>query len=103
MTYKLFLDDERFPPGDASSWCITRDYGSTIAMIEAFGCPELISFDHDLGEGPSGYDVARWLIETDLNYPGFLPHNFQFTIHSQNPIGAANIKGLLTPYLKQKQ
>ncbi len=49
-----------------------------------------ISFDHDLGAKKTGYDFAKWLIEHNIT--GF------FHIHSMNPVGASNIRQLLTHY-----
>lgn len=105
MTYRLFLDDEREPPDDGGSWVVARSYREAISiMITREEVPYLISFDHDLGEGRTGYDLAKWLVETDLWYGGkYLATNFRFVVHSQNPIGKQNIEGLLSGYLKQKE
>lgn len=48
-----------------------------------------ISFDHDLGNGISGYDVAKYIANNEYNLTGF-------TVHSMNPVGAKNIIELLT-------
>lgn len=101
MTYQLFLDDERFPA--SGEWRIARSYLEAVALMEAFGCPSKISFDHDLGEGPSGFDVAQWLIASDLNDPTFIPESFTFTVHSMNPVGARNIQLLMDRYLVFKR
>ena len=49
-----------------------------------------ISFDHDLGEKKTGYDCAKYLIET------FIENNIKyfpdFAIHSMNPVGRTNIQ-----------
>ena len=71
------------------------------------GNPSYISFDHDLGENErTGYDLAKMLIEDALNFPDWpeyqLPSDFSFYVHSQNPVGKANIEGLLNNYLKVK-
>ena len=50
-----------------------------------------ISFDHDLGYGATGYDVARYIVENNISIKGF-------TVHSMNPVGAENIINLLTHY-----
>lgn len=101
----MFIDDERFPP---KSWthfnfvCV-RSVESAIDFCISNGCPSYISFDHDLGGGPTGFDFAKWLIEQDLDRKGFLPNNFEFVVHSMNPIGRANITFLLTNYLAQRR
>lgn len=102
MRMRVFLDDERFPPFGSGQWDIVRDVKSFIAMCEQYGAPDFISFDHDLGGEETGMQCAQWLIERDLDQPGFLPANFTYDVHSQNPVGAANIRGLLEPYLRQK-
>lgn len=53
--------------------------------------PQEIAFDHDLG----GQDTAinfinhleNELIDSELKFP----KGFEYTVHSQNPIGAASI------------
>jgi hypothetical protein len=45
---KLFLDDERFPPDDGSEWVIVRSAFEAMLYCMDHGCPEFISFDHDL-------------------------------------------------------
>ena len=47
-----------------------------------------ISFDHDLGQGGTGYDVAKRIEE--LAYLGQLDP-IQYKVHSANPVGAGNI------------
>jgi NAD+-processing family protein with receiver domain len=110
---KLFLDDCR--PAPDFTWDIVRSYDQFIAYIKFHGVPDIISFDHDLGdehykhytEGEdkflstgeansrnidyskftekTGYDCAKWLVENNL-----LPK--QYFIHSMNPVGVMNIK-----------
>ena len=46
-----------------------------------------------------GVDLAKWLVEKDMDNPGFIPPNFQFFVHSQNPIAAERIKSYLGQYL----
>lgn len=100
---KLFLDDERFPPGDGEFWFIVRDVPEAITVMEQNGCPTFISFDHDLGTELSGYDLAHWMVERDLDQNGaFIPVDFDFYVHSQNFVGVVNIRSLLDNYLKQR-
>jgi hypothetical protein len=103
MSYRMFIDDERTPPGDGI-WIIVRSFDDFTFALEMWGFPYYISFDHDLGDGvPTGYDIAHWIVGTDLNAGGkFLPADFAFTVHSMNPIGAANIQGLLDNYLAHR-
>ncbi|ROI10840.1 hypothetical protein EGI11_02445 [Chryseobacterium sp. H3056] len=89
---KLYLDDVRPTPADYER---VYDYNGFVEFIIANGIPEFISFDHDLGPGKTGYDCAKFLVEYCLD------HNISkinYTVHSQNPVGKANIEGLLNNY-----
>lgn len=103
MTYKLFLDDERFPPGNESEWVIVRSYDEAVVVFEDRGGPTFMSFDHDLGLAETGYDVALYMVNRDLDNPGFITPDFAFEVHSMNPIGAKNIRGLLSRYLEHRE
>lgn len=106
MTYKMFIDDERFPPDDGEKWVICRNWGDVTEMVRTRGFPRFISFDHDLGYGmASGYEIAHWLVEVDCtNNPDCVfPDDFDFYVHSQNPVGALNIESLLRRYFRFKK
>ena len=113
MPRLLFLDDLRMPTDCLSymqnrtphykvyndEWVIVRNYSDFIFWIRENGLPDLISFDHDLGEEdeghPSGMECAKWLVnycmDNQVKLPGWL-------VHSANPCGYENIKGLLTSF-----
>jgi len=106
MTYPLFIDDERFPPDDGQAWQIARSLSEVRKVIENFGPPNFISFDHDLGdEEPTGYDIAKKFVAGDLGelprtaFARGLPTDFSFFVHSQNPVGEENIRMFLNRYL----
>ena len=105
MTYRMFIDDERMPPDDGNHWVICRDITDVISHILACGFPSFISFDHDLGEDTSnGKEIADYLIAWDIGHEEqFMPKDFSFYVHSQNPVGAENIRALLTNYLEFKE
>jgi hypothetical protein len=97
----LFIDDIRAPPSD--KWVVARSSAEAIALLEQRGCPAKMSFDHDLGGDDTAMVVARWLINTDLDASGrYIPDPFEFAVHSANPVGAANLRGLLESYLGHK-
>jgi len=99
MSYRLYLDDVRTPT--EGNWKVVRSFTDAISLIKGLGCPEFISFDHDLGnDSLTGYDLAKWLVEKDLDKPGFIPKNFEFNVHSANPVGAENIERYLNKYLE---
>ena len=107
----LWLDDYRNPfendyewlkyysPWDITQvptsivWC--KDYDEFEKAINSFGFPDGICFDHDLGDGKSGYDCAKLMVEKclDNNVP-FPPYNIQ----SANPVGRLNIQSLIENY-----
>lgn len=107
MSYKLFLDDVRDPSwvhqGNPDDWIVCRSMQEAVNVISDLGWPNMISFDHDLGnQEPTGMDFAKWLVNLDLD--GILmPEDFQFHVHSANPTGAANIQGLLDNYMATKK
>lgn len=107
MTYKMFLDDVREPSwvhnGNPDDWTVCRSMEQAVNVFEDLGWPQLISFDHDLGKDvPTGMDFAHWLVNRDLE-TGSMPLDFEFCVHSANPVGAANIQGLLDNYLCNKK
>lgn len=99
MKYRLFLDDVRDPVNE-EEWIIARDFDEAAEIVEKLGFPEFVSFDHDLGLlSLTGYDFAKLLIEIDLD-TGDMPDNFDFAVHSANPVGSANIRGILARYIE---
>lgn len=97
---KLFLDDEREPVD--KELVTVRNMSDFVMACLDHGCPEYVSFDHDLGYNePTGMDVVKWMIRKDLDRGGkFIPQTFCFYVHSQNPIGKKNIESELNNYLK---
>lgn len=93
-TIYLYLDDERKPAYKRENLVICKDYHSAIASVKALVTDDVTEFivdlDHDLGTKKTGYDFCKWLIEK--GYIGF------FHIHSANPVGAFNMRQLLTRY-----
>jgi hypothetical protein len=119
MSYKLFLDDERFPRNvtwvrlpsyNDWDWVIVRNYDDFVKTITEKGMPEFIAFDHDLadehyfegvvGSPPkyntykekTGYEAAKWLRSycDEMDIP--MP---AYTVHSMNSVGRANIHSAL--------
>ena len=87
-----------------SEWMphISRTCEHTIDLIRAIllsgeSATFILDLDHDLGEGnenelePSGYEICKWIVENHIPLVGF-------HIHSMNPVGAMNMRQLLTHY-----
>lgn len=119
--WNLFLDDERFPADVTwahwtiqqgyceGEWEIARNLTDVIVLIEWIGTmPQFVSFDHDLGSDQdggfvgNGLKVAQYLIDLDMDTDIKFPDNFAFYVHSKNPVGKANIEGLMNGYLRQR-
>ena len=97
MTYKMFLDDERFPPDDGAEWVIVRSSQEAIDAVETYGLPKFISFDHDLGGTDTSRRFIFWLQDYMMdNGFTFTGRDFDFYVHSQNPIGASWIRGTMS-------
>jgi hypothetical protein len=118
----LYLDDVRIPT--EGEWEIVRNYDEFVAHIKLKGLEnyEVISLDHDLGEGAmveyytnvkpnyeldynripekTGMDCARYLVAESMNTKIPLPTIY---VHSANPIGAANIIGYVNNYFRNNK
>lgn len=87
---KLFLDDIRQPPLN-QNWILITDPQQAIDLIKTNEVSH-ISFDHDLRQDMTGYDVAKF-IEMGA-YQGWLKP-ILWQIHSDNPVGANNIRNAM--------
>lgn len=98
IMWKLFLDDERDPIGDG--WTVARSAEIAKTLVINKGVPVVISFDHDLGEGDNGSEFVSWLIDHMMDLGIHFQDDFSYVIHSQNPIGAGNIRGKMDAAIK---
>lgn len=94
---KLWIDDCRNPPND--SWIIARTSKQAMDSIKHFGIPNVISFDHDLGGDDTAMNVVHFIVNEWLNNTINIPKNFEYFVHSANPVGADNIRGLMNNFL----
>ncbi len=95
---KLWIDDDarrpdmlpfRYPPDD--TWTIATSSAEAIEIMQREGFPAEMGLDHDLGGHDTVIRFLRWLIaEHGENNP---PPPCE--IHTQNPVGAENIRALL--------
>ena len=99
MSWKLFLDDERYPVDN--SMIIARSFDEAVELVMKNGMPVFISFDHDLGPNmKTGFDFVKWMVDAIQDGRVDISDNFCYDVHSQNPIGKKNIIGLLNPFLE---
>lgn len=96
---KIWIDDVRTPPEDVWQWAKT--YSDGIALIDYAVLHGLqidtISFDHDLGEEKTGYDIALYLAEKV--WWERIPKPKHAFVHSANPPGRDNIQSVINRYL----
>ena len=90
---KIWIDDVRPAPEGYEVICFSVNAAiATIKTYERLGrCIELIDIDHDSGEfysdGGDYICLLDWFEETGRNYP--------IRIHSQNPVGIANMRRII--------
>lgn len=90
MKRYIYIDDLREPLIPEAEWVKTYNEAVSVLRDIPKDCCLSVDFDHDLGSGKTGYDVALWLVEN--KYTG------KFRVHSMNPVGRNNIRSLLIHY-----
>lgn len=92
MKNYLYIDDIRIPEKKQDyQLYIARNYNEAINALtqQEF---DIISFDHDIGIGKTGYDIAKYIVENNIKIKE------GFYIHSMNVVGKKNIYELLVHY-----
>lgn len=94
------------PPDTAflGPWKIARSVDEAFELLDNFGLPTFVSFDHDLCDPRpeyTGLTVAQEIVDRDM-VSGTLPDNFAYEVHSWNSQGGPRIAGLLKGYLSEK-
>ena len=82
---RIWLDDVRPMPNGFDFWA--KNYYEMMGLLIS-GNVTHISFDHDLGLGMGGYDVAKYI--EGLAYLGMV--EITWDVHSANPAGRRNIE-----------
>ena len=99
-TWKLFLEDIREVK---EGFILARSVAEAVDLINKNGFPIFISFDHDLGENvPTGKDFVNLIVDNVLDNNWVIEKEFQYFIHSDNPVGAENIRNYLNSFLKNQ-
>lgn len=89
---KLWLDDIRDAPDE--TWTVVRTACEAADMIFSYDV-EVISLDHDLGDGVmTGYDLMNE-IEVNAAKQWWTRVPLQFEIHSANPVGRKNMQAAI--------
>jgi hypothetical protein len=103
MKWKLFLDDGRYPV--RNDWVIARNFDDAVWYVRNYGLPDHIAFDHDLGhpKNYTGMDFAKWFANYIMDNELKLPQTFSYSVHSQNPVGAANIRSYMDQFLENHE
>ena len=79
---------------------IARNSKESIAFVVMYGMPTEISFDHDLGGDDTSQVFVSFLMDALSHNSIAFPPNFTFSVHSQNPVGAAWITGTMNNLIK---
>lgn len=82
---RVWLDDERPMP---SGFDVHVKTAKALLALLYRGTVNFVSFDHDLGTGPTGYDAAKEIERAAFKGTIKPP---EFDVHSANPVGAQNI------------
>lgn len=105
MKWGLFIDDERFPK--TPYYMLARTSREAILMVQYYGLPTEICFDHDLsiinGVVDTSIEFINWLTNKIVDGVIVIPSDFKYSIHSQNPVGASNIKSKMDQLLEHYQ
>lgn len=102
MSYNLFIDPTKEPQRDGKKWQTARSTTAAAAIMKQLGAPKNLSFNYDLGKNePYGADIARWLVQLDLNH-NILASDIEYTVHGGSVVDATNIKNILRNYLNFK-
>lgn len=109
--WRLWLDDDakkpemeafRRPPEGEDDWKVARNTPEAHQLIDKFGLPWFIDFDHDLGLDI--YDrpdtAIEFLRQLQQENPTAIESIVGYRIHSRNPEGAKNIKAFLESWRK---
>ena len=91
--FLLWVDDLRPVPYDYVNEFevrIARSYDEAISELHRFRY-DVICLDHDLGEGPTGYDLCKYIIAKHIYCP-------EYRIHTSNPVGRKNMAEFLERY-----
>ena len=92
---KIWVDDIRTPPEGWVWWQTSTQALNGLGQLrygeQGILVPELMSLDHDLGEGDTTRPIVIWMIENE-----FWP--VEVRVHSQNPVGRHWLESMIDRY-----
>lgn len=91
----VYVDDIRDPPFSDPDVLICRTYAEAIKIIVRLSNANqtfVLDLDHDLGEEKTGYDISKFIVENKIMACKHIK------LHTQNPVGRANMRQLLSHY-----
>ena len=106
MTWCLFLDDLRNPEttlpfglGGPLFIFVARSTEEAKKEVLSRGMPSWLFLDHDLGGDDTSMVFLNWLANEYWDGESPIPN---YSIHSQNPVGAANIKSFMMSWERNR-
>lgn len=111
LDYRLWIDDQaldmdvqafRRPPLEETDWLIAISSKQACSIVQEFGIPYFIEFDHDLGKLSSGdNDTSMYFLHwISYVFPEAIKEIKGWNIHSMNPEGAKNIEAFMNSWRK---
>ena len=93
----IYLDDLR--PAPKGFVLVKTVKECQILMMNNKGKINILSLDHDLGKGKTGYDLVKWLVFYN-GKEGYGENLFpnKIYLHTANPVGRENMYRLLEHY-----
>jgi hypothetical protein len=92
---QLYLDDVRFPPNN--QFILARSSAEALDVVKKLGWPTFMSLDHDLGGQDTTMVFLRQLVAALWDGVSAPP---QYSVHSANPVGKANIVSFMESWKK---
>ena len=101
---RIFLDDERTPPGDEPDWLIVRSVPALLEVVSAHS-DEIteISFDNDLQADLEGRHAVGRIVGDAFNPAVNLPLLERLTVHSANVVAAEAMISMIHAAIRHGQ
>lgn len=110
MSYNIFIDDERNPKmvfdleaedncgcNYGQTFVVCRSTNEAMKVVSARGMPTFMALDHDLGGNDTAMNFLKWLANEYWDGSSPIP---DYSVHSSNPAGRANIISFMETWWK---